>query len=138
VHVLRGILATAQYHRDGVIARGAVRTLVALVPALLAMASPLVAGAAKIAPQSRLYTELAPVFAKFHPPLTELELVAERVVDARHSVMIVRASVPAHRLVNDFSTPEALKQETFGVFVIDRRSGARHLTVDVFATRSWR
>jgi hypothetical protein len=121
-----------------VIARGGVGTLVALVLAVLPVAGALGTGAAGLSAQSRLYAELAPVFKTFHPALTELAVLAQQPIDARYAVMIVRAAVPEDRLVKDFSKPEALKQETFGVFVIDRRSGARHMTVDLFATRSWR
>src|SRR2546426_2267136 len=97
-----------------------VRALVAPVLAALPIAGAV--GAAELSPTSQLYAELARIFKEFHPRLTQLELLAQRSIDTRHAVVLVRATVPDHQLVSDFSRPEAFKQETFGLFVINQAS----------------
>ena len=86
-----------------------------------------------LAPQSALYKELMPHFRAFEPDLAALTVKDRRPIDATADVIVVEATAPSPE-PRAATAERQMRQDAFGVFVLDRATGRRRLTVDIFPT----
>lgn len=102
----------------------------ALLVAITAV-SPAHAREMALSPSAPLHRELFPEFEAFFGELSSLRQLDRRQIDAGLDVVLVRAST-ARRLSHDAPSEAQRRQQAMGVFVVERRTHRRRLTVDIF------
>jgi hypothetical protein len=80
--------------------------------------------------------QLKPAMLRFHPKLTEFNLVSTCKVDSAHSVVVIRGTVNLNRIEGQPSEPEFFRQEAFGVFVVDH-AWKPLVELEVFPSKRW-
>jgi len=110
--------------------RAATSLLVVLLAGQIA-----VSASTPLSKSEALYTDLLPHFQVFFAELSELSILTRKPMSRTYSVILVQAYPST--IKQDFSNPDAFKQEAFGLFVLDNTSGRLHMPIDIFATKRW-
>jgi len=89
----------------------------------------------QITAQSKNYYGVVPFFKEFNNNLSEFHMLDKRKINLNYSVILVRGTVPLNKLNYELDIEQLLRQETFGIFIVDNLSNNHYITIDIFASK---
>lgn len=89
----------------------------------------------KIISECEICYSVKPFFKEFNENISELDIIYSRNINSEYSIVIVHGTVSSGKVNYKLDIKELLRQEAFGIFVVNNFTQKHYMTIDIFPSK---